>query len=385
MPIRRVMSVPAHKRDQLILFSSETVPLDANGQVLADLWVELPHNDRFIRYICSGESLTARHLQTLAKHVSHNFFVHAVDLSSEQKKASATLEHSSHGSEAVTQEKDFAHERTFRGSPEEESSRRILGDISEKEIGMLTHFGKESADFLKKPIAIELKHIISELVAPSIAQINLEDSPINELTDQLVRVIAPEVENLRSYLKQIPQYLTMMDDSSAITAIATLFAIARGQSSRSVFKDLSYACLFMDISMSDFGDQAWKTYFLQPDALSEEQKNKIEGHPRRSSELVQKRFRNLPDIVNQLILGHHELFNGKGFPRHLRSEMLAPLVRILAFAVDVFEFMKSQHMQGEFCTLSEAVEYYVNEPVEPHMRRHNTVLCREIADFIRHP
>jgi hypothetical protein len=44
--------------------------------------------------------------------------------------------------------------------------------------------------------------------------------------------------------------------------------------------------------------------------------------------------------------------------------------------------MKQQQLQGETCNLSEAVEYYVHEPVEKHERRHATPLCKEIAEYL---
>jgi len=406
------MSLPSKARDQLISFNTENLPLDSQGRVLTDLFVELPRNDRFIRYICSGDPLTTRHLATLARHVNANIYVILADLESSRAEPLPDESAIAHEIRSISKknptraetERRFQGEQEAYGSskktilsgdsssfnshrstptPESfEGSRKSL-DNSEKEIAMASHLGKDNAEFLKKPIATELKNIFLDLISPSPAKFNLEDSPVNELTDRLVKIIAPEVENLRLYLKAIPQYVGIMEDSAAITAIATLFAIARGQSSRSIFKDLSYACLFMDISLADFDEEAWKTYYLKPENLSTEDKKKVLSHPTRSSELVQKRFKNIPDIVIQLIVGHHELFSGRGYPRQLRSERLAPLVKILAFAVDVFEHMKRQYLRGKVCNLEEAVHFFQFESVEPHRRRHSATLCREVAEFLR--
>lgn len=418
------MSLPGKLKSNLISFDPSNVPLCEKGRVLTDLYVELPHNDRFIRYVCSGDDLTAQHIASLARHTVKHFFVILEDLENQREAAQGSVPKSEEALEptalhdssrkttpnnsteeessiqrfsgeterhesvrrtlAPRKEADFEASRVLASVPDATSSRQSHGVPSE-DTAALVQFGKESAEFYKKPIAQELSKIYQDLITPSPAKLNLEDSPINDLADRLVDTIAPEVANLRAYLKSIPQYVGMVNDSAAITAIATLFAIARGQSSRSVFKDLSYACLFMDISMAEFPEESWRIYHLTPEKLREEDKKRIQQHPRRSAELVQKRFRNLPDIVSQLIVGHHELYNGKGFPRQLRSELLAPLVRILALAVDVFEYMKREHLRGEVCSLEEALEYFLFESVEAHLRRHSTVLCREVADYFKHP
>jgi len=368
------MAIPGSERSKLQLFSPENIPTDAAGLPLADLYVELPRNDRFIRYVCSGDAIGEGRMRSLARHVNPNFYIKLEELYS--------TEHSAARLGNTLMSAKFSDAAILHQKRDEESTRKTFSFAALDE-GILLHFGKDSEEFLKKPIAIELNTIFKEIVSPHLAQLSLEHSPINELTDRLVGVITPEIANLRLHLKRDPHYSIMIQESSAITSIATLFAVARGQTSRSTFKDLSYACLFMDLSIADISEERRRTYYLDPESLSSEDKERIFAHPRRSLELVEQRLKKLPDIICQMIVGHHELFNGKGFPRQQRSEMLAPLVRILALAVDVFEFMKRQQLQGDFCDLSNAVEYFVNEPVEPHMRRHGSTLCREVAEFLR--
>ena len=248
---------------------------------------------------------------------------------------------------------------------------------------MMSELGKEKGEFLKKAISKELNAVFKVLSAESVSEISLEDSPIEEISKKLMEVIAPEVDNLRQYLKKIPNYVGVMDDSAAITAIATLFCIARGQTSRSIFREISYAVLLMDISLGSLSPGSLDAYYVNPNQLSSEDKQIVFNHPRQSYEMVQKRFKNLPEIVSQLILGHHELFNGKGYPRKVRSELLAPLVRILAFAVDVFEIMKRAYISKQNVTVLQAVESLLNADVAPHERRHNIVLMREICAHLK--
>lgn len=402
------MAIPAERRGDFIKLDRDSVPVSEKGEVLTDLYVELPNNERFIRYIANGSPLEDYHLNNISRHSVPSFFALITDMEEthipSDTDSSDTISH--------TQNQVFASDgkvhdlgagpdrKVFKGSTQspdtEDTSERHTVTYTEEdlkggrrsikkedaEIGMVMQFGKENAEFLKKPIAQELKKIFNESIDSAPGQLSLEDTPVAELSQKLLKAIAPEIDNFRSHLKKIPQYVGVMDDSAAMTAISTLVAIARGQSSRSIFKDLSYACLFMDFSLLDVSTEEWKTYYLEPSKISDALEEKIFNHPRRSYDIVQKKFKNLPDIVGQMILGHHELFNGKGYPRQIRSELVAPLVRILAFAVDIFEFMKRAHMRGQSVPLNEAVEYYLNEPVEPHLRRHGLTLCREVLEFL---
>ncbi len=248
---------------------------------------------------------------------------------------------------------------------------------------MMSQFGQEQGSYLTKTITGELQSIFKGLTDSNTSVMNLEESPIEEISSNLLQLIAPEVEKLRDYLINIPNYVGVMNDSAALTAITTLVCMARGQTSRSIFREMSYAVLLMDIALGSLDEEGYKTYFLNPNSLSEAQKKIVFNHPRAAYELVQKRFKNLPDIVGQLILGHHELFSGKGYPRKVRSELLAPLVRLLAFAVDVFEIMKRAHFKGEKVSIMAAVESLLNADVAPHQRRHNIVLMREVHAYLK--
>jgi hypothetical protein len=378
------MSIPSAERSKLLLFDPSDVPLTEDGSLLADVYVELPHNARFIRYVLSGDTLSETHLQKLSKHTSKHLFVLIDELTNDSHASSKhdylnIQEDKSWSTNSFLYPQAASHE-LLENNEHGNSRQRHEGFPIEG--GMLTLFGQDDSEFLRAPIASVLKGIYDEMSASDIAHIRLEITPISELTDRLVKVIAPEVETLRNYLHAIPQYRTIMHDSAAITTIATLFAIALGHTSRNVFKNLSYACIFMDISLAELSEESWKTYYLDPERLSKEDARRVRSHPERSTDLVQKRFRKLPDVVLQMILGHHELFNGKGFPRGHRSEKLAPLVRALALSVDVFEFMKRAHLRGEPCDLEGAVNHFVNEAAEAHHRRHNLTLCREISEYL---
>jgi hypothetical protein len=402
------MSIPVHRAELLTRIDIEAIPQNAEGQVLVDLFIELPNNARFIRFLAAKSTLTESDIKKI-KTLSRPFvYVNRSDLESfgavvtsgssqvEEEVGipkvrstpdtnSPTEDASSKFTHAPTQDSPTLR-FTTGPVPDDEASRQSNASKADLEMGMLMQFGKESAEFLKKPIAHELSKIFNEVILPNPGQFTLEDTPIAEISTRLLEIIAPDVDNFRSHFRRIPQYLSVMDDSAAVTAISVLYAVALGQSSRSVFRDLSYACLLMDFSLLDMTPENWELYYKDQSKLSPEVLAKVHNHPRRSYEIVQKKFTKLSEIVGQLIIGHHELFNGRGYPRHIRSELLAPLVRMFACAIDTFEVMKRESLDLSNPSLIEVLEKFMaTEGVQPHERRHSLTLVRQIHEFLTKP
>jgi hypothetical protein len=386
----------------------EGIPRNAEGAVLLDLFVELPNNARFIRFLIANSQLTESDIKKIRSLSRPFVYVNRLELESFEgdttsRRSQTTQEdphvrsQSSRTSEAPIDESSSRVTRsptedtqslrfTTRPELDNETSRQSSTSKADLELGMLMQFGKESAEFLKKPIAHELSKIFNEVILPNPGQFTLEDTPIAEISSRLLEIIAPDVDNFRTHFRRIPQYLSVMDDSAAVTAIAVLYAVALGQSSRSVFRDLSYACLLMDFSLLDMSPENWKLYYKDQSKLPPDILTKVQNHPRRSYEIVQKKFTKLPEIVGQLIIGHHELFNGRGYPRHIRSELLAPLVRMFACAIDTFEVMKRESLDLSNPSLIQVLEKFMAaDGIQPHERRHSLTLIRQIHDFLTQP
>lgn len=348
------MGISTNLREQFIEFDSNKIPISKNGRLLSDVYVELPNNKRFIRYICNGDLLEENHLKVIKNHSIPKFFV------------------------LINEIEEFKHLNNSINSQIEHVP--INYDKTPKEIKF---HSENDAEFLKVSIANDLMGVLHECQILSPQKITLEKSGLSKTADKLLKVISPELQAAREQLKRIPAYIDHIEDSATITALSTLFAIAKGQNSRSTFKDLAHACLFMDIGLVELKAEDKNRYWSPLESLPKSLQKKILNHPMRSYEIIQKKFLNFPDIVAQMIVGHHELFNGQGYPRKVRSELLAPMVRLLAFSVDVFEHMKRQKLQSLNPSVEDSVKYFLEEPVEPHMRRHNLTLCREIWNFIQ--
>lgn len=366
----------------------DTTPKNDEGKSLVDLYVFLPTSDKYIKWVLKGDDVDSRHVTKIKRHVDPVFYA---------TEDSASDGATNKNPQQIETDNNNGDKR-FQGERQKyESARLIVGSRLKKENtsdetgvsqkagdfdSMKLLFGTEKAEDLAKHIDTELKDIYSDIGGAKPGDLTLQDSKLDKLSEKIISVVAPEIQDVRAHLKNIPAFVSIMDEASAISTLAILFAIAQGQKARGVFKDLGYACLLMDISLVGTSEDIKKKWLTAPETLNDAERILIETHPRKSQSMVMEKFKSIPEIVGQMILGHHELFSGRGFPRKVRSDLLPPVVRILAFAVDVHYFMKQAELQGERITIDAVVESFMDPGLEPHLRRHSIDLCRKISKYL---
>jgi response regulator RpfG family c-di-GMP phosphodiesterase len=352
------MAISVSEEQNFLSFSVEGAPTSPSGHALVDLWIKLPKSGKFILFVPRGEILTLEHAYRLSQHSEKKLFVRTQDFAQTRTEDNKTVVSS------VRVEPLVDVSQVFNSLSLETQGQRSLG----------------------RPLTHELKKIYKDLASPpNLTQLSLEDSYLAKLATRLIDVIAPEVNTVRQNLANTAQFVGVMNDSAVITAIVVYFAMATGQTSPSVFRDFAYACLLMDLSLFDVSRKEQEAYLLDPASVSVAIAEQIEQHPVTSCNLVERRFKNISSSVKHMILGHHELYNGRGYPKRVRSEVNAPVVKILALATDVFDAMKRAQLRGKPISLEQALTEvgFGNQPA--HMRRHNFSLCREIRNFMQSP
>jgi len=90
------------------------------------------------------------------------------------------------------------------------------------------------------------------------------------------------------------------------------------------FKDLVYGTVLRDMGMIKVSDLIVRS----PRELTREEWNIINKHPEDGSEML-KRMK-FSDHVVQIVLSHHERFNGEGYPRGLRGKEIPLGARIIS-------------------------------------------------------
>lgn len=320
--------------DYQVLAESEIPKI---GDTLAfDIYVQLPRAGRFLRYVCEGDIWDERRSSVLQTHTDPTLYKSLVTPSIAAASGSA---------------------------PRAETPPEILvfKDTVDKELDDIFRF-------VNNP---------SEVDAPKTIK------AMEDLSQKIIEVVAPEVENLRENILQQSKYLMVMSDSAAITSIAVLIAMAHGFDSRKIFRDLSMAILLMDAPLADLPEETVLKYYRDRKSLTSTEWEELRRHPARAHEVVSTRLKSVTDSVLQLILNHHELYNSKGYPRQLRNESLPPIVRSLALSVDLFEIMKREHLGGKEIDILQALEELRETTVEPHLRRHNQKLIQSSVQYIQ--
>lgn len=321
-------------KEELKSVSLEQLPLDNQGNLLVDIYVHLPTQNKFIRWVCAGDLFDQEKKAKLSKHVDPQVFIPL----------------------------KFQVPTTINKAVDTEDANPNTEKLSQK--------SQE-----------ELKQIFKSITS---ADIPAEEAfkAVESAAEEILEKVAPETKDLKAIILNNMKYLDLMNDVSAITALSTMVAMASGFDSRKSYRDLAYACLIMDSSLSEFTETEIKQYYKDPSALAPDTLAKIKKHPARSHELAQEKLKSLSDVTMQLILNHHELFNGKGYPRGVRTESVFALVKVLALGVDIFEVLKRSQLMGTPKTIPEAVIELTEPGVEAHLKRHNKKLLDSIITFL---
>ncbi len=89
--------------------------------------------------------------------------------------------------------------------------------------------------------------------------------------------------------------------------------------------------------------------------LSPEELSEYRIHPYYSMDVLTKRRMPMSASVQKMILHHHELPDGSGFPNGLKSHEIHPFAKILAFA-DAFDDLTRVTMGQPVCSPAKAIE-----------------------------
>lgn len=94
------------------------------------------------------------------------------------------------------------------------------------------------------------------------------------------------------------------------------------------------------------------------DKLSEEEFNEIKKHTTYGYELLSKNL-NIKDDISNIILYHHERFDGKGYPHGLKGKDIHEYARIASVS-DVYDALTSNRVYKQRIESHQAIEYLIS-------------------------
>jgi hypothetical protein len=200
------------------------IPLNKNNLAICDIYIRMPSQNRYIKFLSEGDPLDNRKKTLLQRHVD-----------------------------------PFAYIPNSGATQSADSVAETLSAESEQKLKEL------------------YKNIFSPDMSPEEGFKRIEST-----AEDILNLVAPETKDLKAHLLKNLKYLDLMNDVSAITTIATFVAFSSGFDSKKSYRDLTYACLVMDSSMSEFTDEEVKMYYRDPNSLPPDIAARFKKHPARS-------------------------------------------------------------------------------------------------------
>lgn len=330
-------------------YTVHQVPVDENGCSRFDLWVFLPQRKRHVKILSAGDSFTNEMKQKIGRHVVAKVYVRG-EMTEDPIKA----------------------EPIVISSTTKEEPKGIQEEI----------FKKRYNDKIGVEAEKKLNNLCTELLSATPPVPEAIEKSLVDMTDNILEVVAPDVKEIKDVMKQNVKHIDVMMDASAISTLAIVIGFLEGFNSKKAFRELAFASILMDAGMVEFGQDVVDQYYKDRTALDPSVLKKIQDHPRKAHLNAQQKLKSVTEGTLQLILNHHELFNGKGYPRGIRVESLFPIARVMALAVDLFEHIKGAKLRGEVLDLRQAIEKLMDNSVEPHLRRHSMALMQKLHKFI---
>jgi HD-GYP domain-containing protein (c-di-GMP phosphodiesterase class II) len=204
---------------------------------------------------------------------------------------------------------------------------------------------------------------------------------LQEMSDSLLDLLVPEARDAKSSILQQLRHIHLMNHAAAISSLAMLTALANGFESRTAFSNLAFACLLMDAGLVDVSEKELLTYYKNRTELPSHVMDRIRLHPMKSAQMLQG-MKDISEAVQQLVLLHQELHNGKGYHRGLRTGSVSPLARNLAFAADLYEHIKGAELRGEKLTLAQSIVLLSERGVQAHDRRHGADISTKLQEYL---
>ena len=117
----------------------------------------------------------------------------------------------------------------------------------------------------------------------------------------------------------------------------------------------------------------------KPGKLTESEFDEIKKHPEYGYTILKEKL-NLPDIICEVALHHHERYNGAGYPHKLKADDIPFFAKIVAVA-DTYDAMTSKRVYKDAILASEAYEYIMSNAQEHFDPEIAKAFLKKVAPF----
>ena len=235
--------------------------------------------------------------------------------------------------------------------------------LTEKLVGSQKVPVEMKARFLKNVTSKYVEEVMSEGLKPQIIE---QGKEICEQVYQLVEKDKSLYKLLRSYQDFDP---SAVDHAYLITLFSTSIIKQFEWQSQTTIETASMACMFHDIGKMKMPPKLLNT---RPGDMSPEELELYQNHPVIGAEMIDGKNL-INNSVKQIVLQHHEYYDGTGFPFKKKGSKILTLANIICLVDDFVHMMIMKKLKP-----TEALKLILID--QSLVSRYNTVI---VENFIK--
>ena len=262
-----------------------------------DLYINLPANNKNIKYVSSREPLGQTRSQRLAQHHYQSALVSEDQMKEFYKFTAKQLKNPGNG---LTE--------TEKAERKEKLVRHLL-------TGLFTDTGETTSIDKGRQMMSECQEIIKAYVVD-------ENQPNTAWYERLMNVAASDHQS------------SAHTKAASVSTMAALLSIALGIGDP---KNLAFAGLVHDIGLTEIPEAILNK---TPRDWTPQDKEIYQKHPVNSIRLMRQKSMSIDDKVCAIIEQHHERFDGTGYPAQLSGPRIQKEAQILAIADELEELTR---------------------------------------------
>lgn len=225
-------------------------------------------------------------------------------------------------------------------------------------------------------IADEVRQEGQKLVSETFEEFAAGEKIDFKSTREYVSSLVQDIMNSQEVLVNLIDIKTKDNYTFAHSVNVAVVSLLLGKSlnlNREQLEKLGLGAITHDIGKSNIPEEILK----KPGKLTEEEYSIIKEHPRFGYDRL-KELAKLPSTSLAVVLGHHENYDGNGYPRGVNKNDLHLYPRIVAVA-DVYDALTSDRVYRQRWPVSKAVDFIRSksgEKFDPEIVKH---FCRHVT------
>lgn len=240
---------------------------------------------------------------------------------------------------------------------------KYQGHLTAKLVASEKVAAKTKSNFLKNLTSKYVEEVLSEGLKPQIVEQG------KEICEQVYQFIEKE-KNLHKLLRGFQDFdPTAVDHSYLVTLFTTAIIKQFEWQSQTTIETASMACMFHDIGKMKMPAKLLET---RPGDMSPEELDMYHSHPVLGAEMVDGNNL-INNSIKQIIIQHHEYYDGTGFPFQKRGSKILTLANIICLVDDFVHLMIMKKLKP-----TETLKLILINP--PLVARYNTVI---VENFIK--